>query len=140
MNEINALCHELILYSTEWYQDEISKEELNLKMDLLLSRIDKIEINYRQPLDISSVKAKDSFNSLLVKTKYKATASINTLIATSNKKTYKAKVNFLLKNQLYFGSLHRTMRNNINAYVLRNQLSYWNPNVEIFKLGGNENE
>ncbi|MFB5196153.1 hypothetical protein ACE198_14690 [Neobacillus sp. KR4-4] len=140
MNEINTICQELIDYSKEWYQDEITKDELNLKLDLLISRIERIEINYRQPLDMASDKAKDTFNSLLAKTRYKAIISLNTLKATSKKQSYKAKVNFILKNKMFYGNLHRTMRNNIQGYLHRNQLQYWNPNLSIFKLGGMENE
>ncbi|WP_413299714.1 hypothetical protein AA0X95_16605 [Bacillus sp. 1P10SD] len=140
MNEINSICQELIDYSKEWYQEEITKEELNIKLELLINRIERIEINYRQPLDLASDKAKDSLNSLLSKTRYKAIIGINNLIATTNKKAYTSKVNFLLKNKLYYGSLQRTMKNNIQGYIHRNQLHYWNPNVEIFKLRGNENE
>jgi hypothetical protein len=140
MNEINAICQELIDYSKDWYQDEITKDELNLKLDLLISRIERLEINYRQPLDMASDKAKSTFDSLLSKTKYKAVSSIKVLKATSKKQSYKAKVNFLLKNKLYFGSFARTIQNNIQGYLHRNQLQYWNPNLSIFKLGGNVNE
>jgi hypothetical protein len=140
VNEINSICQEIIQYSTEWYQDEITKDELNIKLSLLASRIERIEISYRQPLDMASDKAKDSLNSLLAKTRYKALNGIHVLKVTSKKQSYKAKVNFLLNNKLYFGGLHRTMKNNIRGYVLKNQLQYWNPNIEIFKLGGKENE
>jgi hypothetical protein len=140
MNEINALCQEIIDYSKEWYQDEITKEELNIKLSLLESQIGRIEINFLQPLDMASDKAKDSLNSLLAKTRYKALNSIYVLKVTSKKQSYKAKVNFLLNNKLYFGSLNRTLQNNIRGYLVRNQLQYFNPNIEIFKLGGKENE
>jgi hypothetical protein len=135
VNEINAICQELIQYSTEFFKDEITKDELNIKLDLLIGRIERIEINYSQPLEIKNDRVLQSFQQLLFKSKFKAIESISGLKATSRKQSYTAKLNRILKNKLYFSSLQRTLQNTAKAYVLKNQLQYWNPNLQVFKLG-----
>jgi hypothetical protein len=141
MYEINSMLQELIDYSKDYNMDEISKEELNLKLDLLSERLQRVEINFNeQPMDILPKHVKNSFNALLFQSKYRTIESIQTLIESTDKRSYNVRVRQVLGHKLYFRSLYRTMWNNINAYVTRNGLQYWNTNMQIFVLGGNENE
>jgi hypothetical protein len=141
MYEINSMLEELMEYSKEYNMDEISKEELNLKLDLLISRIEKVEINFtEQPMDTLPEYVKGSFNALLFQSKYKAIESIKTLKDAKEKRSVNARLRKVLGNKLYFRSLYSVMWKNINGYVNRNGLQHWNPNMQIFIIqGGNEN-
>jgi hypothetical protein len=141
MEVINEMLTELVEISKEYNDGIIEKDELNLKLDLIKIRIESIEINYKkQPLDYLDDRVRASFNQLLFRTKFKSLSSIHLLKDTKNRKSYNAKLRFILKNKLFFNQLHRTLQRNIEAYVRKNDLMFYNPNTPTFRQRGNDNE
>jgi hypothetical protein len=141
MEVINGILTELVDISQEYNDGIIDKDELNLKLDLIKIRIESIEINYRkQPLDYLDDRIRLSFNQLLFRAKFKSLSSIQLLKDTKNRKSYNAKLRFILKNKLFFNQLHRTLQRNIEAYVKKNDLMYHNPNTPTFRQRGNDND
>jgi hypothetical protein len=125
MKLIEPMLEELKEISKDWNSEVITKDELNLKLDLLLLRIEFIEIDYsKSPLTRLDARIQDSFNQLLFRTKYKAKHCINLLKDTSNKKGYNARLRLIINNKLYFNPLYKTIKNSISGYIDRNKLRH----------------
>lgn len=131
MKLIEEIVEELKIVSTE-YNGEGDKEVINLKLDLLLQRIEKIELNiegtpYKDAPDVS----KKVLFKLLYQHKYKAMKGIQALKEADNKSKYNRIARTLIARKLYFPSLHRTMTVDIDNYVIVNQMIYLNE-LQIF--------
>jgi hypothetical protein len=141
MELINEMLTELVEISQDYNIGITDKVEANLKLELLRNRIEMVEINYsKQPLDRLDSRIQSTYNQLLFRTKYKAISGFNLLIEATSKKSYNAKLRFILKNKLFFSQLHRTLLRNVEAYVKKNDLKFYNPNTPFFYQGGNKND
>lgn len=136
MQLINELIQELVHYSSEWNNNKISKDELNIKLDLISNRLKLIEIDFsNDPLYILDSHVMASFNQILYQTQYKAIQSLNTLKDTDDKRSYNASLRRLLESKFYFKSLNSTMQKNVHAYIKRNKLRYVSARIQVFILG-----
>jgi hypothetical protein len=122
---INFVVDDLITISEEFNTGEITKEELDIKLELLIQNLEAITINFSEaPLKNIDKRIKDSFNQLLFKTKHKAISCIYLLISTKNKKSYNSKLRWMVTNKLYFNNLNMTLTKSIESYIHRNGLLY----------------
>lgn len=142
MKLIDELVNELIEYSQEWNEDEITKEELNCKLELLIKRLELVELNiYGNEFSSIAESIKQTFSQLHFKTRYKAISCIQLLINTPNKASYNAKLRWILKTKLYYKQLFKTLNNNIHAYMEYSVIPQVR-GIQIFvsKEGGTVNE
>ena len=125
MQIIDEMIQELTDYSTEYNTGDISKEELNLKLQLIISRIQELQIDYSHspfvylPADVLKV-----FTNLLNRYKAKATVSLTTLIEANSKASYNRKARHLIEKKLYFQSLFTAINRNITGWTFRNNTKY----------------
>lgn len=116
MKQIDEIIEKLRVYAGEFSASEIGKEEFNLKVDLLIRKVERIEINY----DVTSFSLQSNiFNQLLFQCKYKAITALKELQQTGQKRIFNAKIRQVLANKLYFLSLHYSLTNNIDKYQIR---------------------
>ncbi|KON88870.1 hypothetical protein AF332_20080 [Sporosarcina globispora] len=112
-------------YSTEYNTGEISREELNLKLELMISRMDKVQLDYSNspfiylPADVLGV-----FNNLLRRYKAKSKLGLTKLIEAPNKASYNRKARYLIGRKLFFASLHSTIQRNVQGWAMRNNSEY----------------
>jgi hypothetical protein len=132
MKLIDAILEELKVYAAEFAAGETSKEELNLKLDLLICRVERIEINYDNKLRLQE----NIFKQLLSQRKYKAIVALKELQKTDQKRIFNARVRQILKNKLYFLSLHYSLKNNIEKYQIRDGKQPINRNIQLFITEG----
>ncbi|WP_186578840.1 hypothetical protein [Aquibacillus kalidii] len=134
MKLINELLDELIELENEYYNGFIDKVELNLRLQLIISKIDKLAINYHvEPLrKLVRRKHTKPFNQLLFKAKYHAVQSLIKLIQTKNKRTFQAILGLIISNNLYFNTLYKLLNNSCKAYIVRNQIVDPPDSIQVF--------
>ncbi|USK45516.1 hypothetical protein [Cytobacillus oceanisediminis] len=131
MKIIEEMVDEIRLYSTEYNSGEIEKEELNLKIQLLISKIDRLQLDFSHspyiylPADVLSV-----FTNLLRRYKAKAKLGLTKLIEAPSKASYNRKTRYLISKKLFFASLHSTIQRNVQGWSMRNAKNY--PNVRSY--------
>ncbi|MDF2039353.1 hypothetical protein P2R12_20685 [Cytobacillus oceanisediminis] len=125
MKLIEELIQELTDYSTEYNTGEISKEELNLKLELMISRIDKIQLdNSHSPFIYLPADVLGVFTNLLRRYSVKAKLGLTKLIEAPNKASYNRKARYLIERKLYYVSLHSTIHRNVQGWAMRNTSKY----------------
>lgn len=130
---INEITQDLKDINQDWNTGIIGIETRNTKLDLLIQRMDLIEIDMsRQPLEVLPVNLQTSYKSLELKTCLKAIDCLQLLQRTKNKRSYNVKLRGMIKNKLYFLQLYKTVTRNRWAYADRNKLKYYNMNLQIF--------
>lgn len=113
---IEAILHDFRDAAVEVNAREISKEEFNLKMDLLAARIGAVRIDYAA----AHIHAwQGHFTQLLFQTRFKAVEALQELKRTEGRRTFNNKVRGALETQLFFRSLHRTIEANTRAYQIK---------------------
>ncbi|MBN3556055.1 hypothetical protein JYA63_17380 [Fictibacillus nanhaiensis] len=137
MKYIEAILKELKEYAAEFTGEVISKEEFNLKMDLLIRKIDRIEINF---IDTKLGLQPNIFNQLLFQRKFKATEALRDLQQQDRKRVFNAKTRKILANKLYFLSLYHTLKHNISKYQFREGKSDIDLNIQILIEGDQDHE
>jgi hypothetical protein len=136
---INRLMDELTAISVDYNKGVITKQEKDIKLDLLINQLELVEVNlYQQPLDELPERVKDSYRQLAFRTRYKSIESIKQLKEANGKVSYNASLRQVLGNRMHFKSLYRTVRVNTQAYISRNQLQYYSLNMEVFVLKGED--
>ncbi|MBM7570868.1 hypothetical protein [Aquibacillus albus] len=136
MEQIIQLLEELIDVTDGYQKDEIDQVEFHLKLQLLISKIDKIEINtaiypFKKLVTRRHTKF---FNQLLYKSKYKAIQALLKMRETSNKQLVQQRLQIILINKLYFHSLYEKLMNNCEVYMREYPLSYSLENMQVFIL------
>jgi hypothetical protein len=118
MELINEYLQELIETSNQYNSNQIDIEERNLKLDLLLHRLELIQIEYSiTPFNVLSERIQDTFNQLLFRSRHRSITSIESLIATTDKRSFNATVRRILASKLYFSTIHSTMQRQIVGYL-----------------------
>jgi hypothetical protein len=131
MKLIDEMVEELILYSKAYNNDDIDKNTLNLKLQLLYKRIELIEIDFsKRPLINLPSSVQGVFKQLLYSAKYTSLSSIQDLIDANGKREYNRKARLTIGNRLFFKSIHKTMKLNIWGYAERNQ----SKNIQEFDI------
>ncbi|MCP1146158.1 hypothetical protein [Lysinibacillus endophyticus] len=127
---IDELLQELADISTE-FNHENDAEIRNLKLDLLIQRVESIEVNMSEaPLESLDIKVKKVFNQLLLKHKVKSVSSLQSL-KQMNKRSYNRVVRTLISKRLFFSGLNNTMTRSISSYKEKNKLQHIQP-FQIF--------
>jgi hypothetical protein len=140
MRLIEELIDELSLYSKAYNRNEIDKDTLNLKLQLLYKRVELIEINFsKQPLLTLPPSVQGVFRQLLFSAKYTSLSSIEDLIKANGKRDYNHKARLTIGNKLYFKSIGNTMKLNLKGYADRNQPKYVTE-FDIFIIGRKEDD
>ncbi|MRH42119.1 hypothetical protein GH741_05445 [Aquibacillus halophilus] len=134
MQLIDELLDDLIEVASNYNNEFIDKIELDLKLQLLISKVDRIEINFKvTPLQkLVARRHTKSFNQLLYRSKYKATESLLKLKGASNKRLFNSKLDQILANSLEFNYLYNMLDASCNAYITRNQLEPLPKPIQIF--------
>lgn len=132
MKVIDELIKELVSISNEYNRDN-DKEIINLKLDLLIKRVENISLNMDEaPLKAIDSFIKGKFNQLLYKHKVKAIQGLVMLKEADSKRKYNHKARRLIDSKMYFPRLHKTMTKNIESYVHVNRWQYVTK-FQIFK-------
>ncbi|WP_066385488.1 hypothetical protein [Neobacillus mesonae] len=140
MKLIDELIQELIDISQEWNSSEISTDTRNLKLELLESQLEQLQIDFSiQPFKLVSYGNQGTFKQLLNQHVAKAKVGLNTLKSTDNKRKYNAAARHLISRKLYFSALNRSIQRSISAYEFVNKMQPAS-DYQIFILGGNSNE
>ncbi|MGE6488788.1 hypothetical protein [Paenisporosarcina sp. NPDC076898] len=122
MKLIDDMIQELTDISQEWNDDEISSEVRNMKLELLISQVEQIQIQFSNPLENLPPHVTNVYNQLLNRHKYKAVISLNELKQATTKRQYNGIARLLIQRKLYFPSLHRSFKRNIAAYANANKM------------------
>ncbi|WP_138417166.1 hypothetical protein [Aquibacillus sediminis] len=134
MKLIDELIEQLITIVHEYKQDRIDHIEFQLQLQYLISRIDKVEINFHvQPLDrVVKKNHTKPFNQLLFKAKYHAIESILSLQKTHNRQALQAKLHAIILKNLYFESIEKLLFQSCEAYMDKNQLNCIVTDKDVF--------
>ncbi|MCT2537486.1 hypothetical protein NC661_00845 [Aquibacillus koreensis] len=135
MKLIDELIQALIELVHDYNVGLIDQIELQLKLQYLISRIDKIEINYNvKPFkQLVNRKHTITLDQLLYKAKYRAVQSILVLKNVRTKNALSHQLSVLIGKNLYFESLYRTLESCYYAYINMNHLDEFSKEVELFK-------
>jgi hypothetical protein len=141
VTQIESILQELRDLSNQYNKKEISKDELNISLDLLVKRLENVKINYSiRPLSFLSETVAKIFNQRLIQVRNKAIEAINMLKKTDNRKSYNAKVRYLIDRKLYFGQLHHQIVKNIMSYESIISIEHLKLTGDIFIIGGGTDE
>jgi hypothetical protein len=143
MIEISRMLTELENCSVEFNRGKITEKELHVKIGLILTKLEKVEISYEyQPLDTLPQRVQDSFNTLLYANRYKAIISLTELAeASGDKRSYNSKLRHIIGSRFGFKNLYRTMKINIDGYIRRNDLRFYATSYQVFIIKGeNDND
>ncbi|WP_226037889.1 hypothetical protein [Aquibacillus saliphilus] len=134
MKLIYELLEELTEVASDYNKDLIDKIELDLKLQLLMSKVDKIEINfYVSPLQkLVNKRHTNLFNQLLFKSKYNAKQSLIRLKEANNKCAFNTKLGLILANNLNFNYLYEILENSCRAYISRNHVKHEHVPIQLF--------
>lgn len=113
MQLINEIMADLKETAEELATNSISSEEFNLKVDLMIERINRIEINF---LDCKINNYHPIFDRLLAKTKFRATEVLQELQKNQEKRGFNSRVRRILAAHLYFKPIQRTVQRNMIGY------------------------
>ncbi|MED4037045.1 hypothetical protein [Niallia taxi] len=139
MKFLNEMIEELIDISHEFSHGEITLDERNLKIDLLINQVEQLEINYVNPIENLPMHVKSVYESLLSRHKYKAIVSLKTLKQVDNKRTYNATVRHLISKKLYFNAMLRSINRSIWGYSEVNKMVHVK-DFTVLKFNENEGE
>lgn len=138
---VNELMDLLKDFSTDWNDGNIDTKERNVEIDALIDHVKNLEINFtQQPLNKLPNDIKYVFNNHLKRYKLRIALALTSLKEVNNRKSYNAKVRYLLNKQLYFKSLFNLLQRSIAGYDNRNKLYFSNNSIQIFILGSENNE
>ncbi|QFT88069.1 hypothetical protein FIU87_05400 [Bacillus sp. THAF10] len=125
MKLIEEMVQELTEYSTEYNKRELCKEELNLKIQLIIKRIEYVQIDYsHSPFIYLPSEVLKVFSNLLARYKSKAVDSLKQLLKADNKASYNKKARYLVQRKLYFLSFDSTIQRNVQAWAFKNNSKY----------------
>jgi hypothetical protein len=113
MKLIDEILEEFKAAAAEFTARETSKEEFNLKIDLLFGRIERIEVNF---VDTHIHTYQKIFNQLLWQRKHRVIEALKELQQTDRKQVFNATVRRILAVKIYFFSNYRSKNANMNAY------------------------
>lgn len=131
---IEELLQELTDISTDFNTDN-DMEIRNLKLDLLIQRVESIELNMKDnPLEAADKKAKTTLNHLLLRYKLKAIISLKSL-KEKDKRSYNKIARNIISKKLFFTSLHTTITRSTRGYMDRNKLHHVQQQFQIFIEG-----
>lgn len=120
MKIIEEMIQELKDVSTGWNKGLLSTEERDLKIDLIIGQVEKLQINFL-PLAAATEDTREVFNLLLNSRKYVAIESLTDLKAAGDSKR---KYNYIARNvlakKLYFPPLALTIERTVKGYSIRN--------------------
>ncbi|WP_078408727.1 hypothetical protein [Priestia abyssalis] len=137
---IDELIQELTDISSEWNVGDISTEERNLKIDLLVKQLDQFQLNFgHDSLQNLNPHIHNVFTSLLNKHKSKAVVNLTSLKQADDKRKYNRIARILIERKLYFPALHRTIYRSIKGYADRDG-RYYVEEFQVFTLGSDDNE
>jgi hypothetical protein len=122
--------------ASEFSVGETSKEEFKLKIDLLIGRVERIEINF---IDTHIHTYQKIFNQLLFQRKHRAVEALKELKQTDRKQIFNARVRRILAAKLYFSSIYRTINSSMYGYLSKHGYKLKN-NIQIFIEEGQDHE
>ena len=129
MKYINALMEELWIYSEEYAAEKINHEEYQLKLDLIIRKVERIGINS----DATRLSLQSNlFNPLLLQRKYKARTALRELRQViDDRRQFNAKVHEILASKLGFLNFYQTLKQNIDLYQERDGKKPVDPQIFI---------
>jgi hypothetical protein len=113
MKLIEEIIAELKAAAIEFTAGETNKEEFNLKIDLLIGQVERIEINF---VDTHINTYQSIFNQLLYQRKHSAVEDLKELQLADRRQVVNTWVRRLLESKLYFTSIYRTITANMYGY------------------------
>ncbi len=120
MKLIEEMIEELKAVSTDWNKGLLSTEERNLKIDLIISQVEKLQVNFL-PLAAATDDTRSVFKQLLNSRKYVAIESLTALKeAGKNKRKYNSMARDVIAKKLYFSPLALTIERTAKGYSIRN--------------------
>jgi hypothetical protein len=120
MKLIEGMIEELKDVSTGWNKGQLSTEERNLKIDLIIGQVKGIHINFL-PLEAATEDTRGVFKQLLTSRKFVAIESLTDLKkAGNNKRKYNSIARNLIAKKLYFSPLALTIERTARGYSIRN--------------------
>jgi hypothetical protein len=144
MKLIDTILEELKVYAAEFAAGETSKEEFNLQIDLLIGRVERIEINFegtgirsdpnnrRTTADVQPI-----FKRLLLQRKYRAAEALKDLQQPNiSKRVFNHRVRNTLTTKLYFKPLEYMVRKNMITYHETNGGYILKDNIQLFITEG----
>jgi hypothetical protein len=148
MKLIESILEDLKVYAGEYVAGEISKEEFHLKLDLLISRVDQIEINFvgtglrsdkrnrKTTADVQPI-----FKQLLFQRKFRAVEALEELKQPQiSKRILNHQVRKILAAKLYFKPLEYMVRRSMISYHGINGGYILKDNMQLFIQGGQDHE
>jgi hypothetical protein len=139
---ITEMIEEIKEISTSYNKGEMTKEEVNLQLKVMLVNISNLAIDFSHtPLDrIPEQRVKDVFNQMLYKHQYKATNYLNLMIQANKKVTYNKYARLVIQTQLFFVPFSNCMKRNIEGYTHRNDFKHVKPFQILIMKGNDTNE
>ncbi|CEG30039.1 hypothetical protein [Peribacillus simplex] len=135
MRVIDEILDDLLTAATDLNAGNLSREEFNLTVDLLIRRVNQVRINYEGARIHVFQRV---FNQLLFSAKFKAMEGLKEFKeAATHKKSFNNRIRGILGQKLHFLSLYRTIKANRDGYRDRNGY-YLKSDIEIFVLEGGE--
>lgn len=129
MKIIDGILDDLKIAAKEYAAGEISKEEFGLHVDLLLERVDRIEIDF---VSTKIHTYQRIFNQLLFQAKFRATEALEELKRINSKVAFNAKMRRILATKLCFKSLHKTIEKNAWGYSNHHRYKLKLSEIQIF--------
>ncbi|KQU17809.1 hypothetical protein ASG65_26195 [Bacillus sp. Leaf13] len=134
MRVIDEILDDLLNAANDLNAGNLSKEEFNLTIDLMIGRINEVKINYE---GVRIHVFQRVFDQLLFQSRYKAVEALKELREVTHKKSFNNQMRAILGQKLHFQSLYRTIKANRDGYRDRNGY-FLKPDIEIFILEGGE--
>jgi hypothetical protein len=99
-----------------------------LKIDLMISQVERIEINF---IDTHIHTYQKIFNQLLFQRKYRAIEALRELQQMDRKQVFNARIRKIQNDKLYFYSIYRTINANMYGYQSKHY-SKLKSDIQIF--------
>ena len=134
MRVIDEILDDLLNAANDLNAGNLSKEEFDLKIDLMIGRVNQVRINYAE---VRIHTFQRIFEQLLFTAKFKAVEALKELRESNHKKSFNNRVRAILGQKMHFLALYKTVQSNMYGYRDRN--GYYLPsNIEVFILEGGE--
>ncbi|MFE4352458.1 hypothetical protein [Peribacillus butanolivorans] len=134
MRVIDEILDDLLAAIRDLNADNLSKKEFDLKIDLMIGRVNQVRINYE---GVRIHVFQRIFEQLLFQARYKAVEALKELREATHKKSFNNRVRGILRQKLHFLPLYKTVQSNMYGYRDRNGY-YLPPNIQVFVLEGGE--
>lgn len=139
MKLIEGMIEELRDISIGWNKGQLSTEERDLKIDLIIGQVKEIQINFL-PLEAATDDTRDVFKQLLTSRKFVAVESLTALkTAGNNKRKYNYMARDAIAKKLYFSPLALTIERTARGYAIRNDGLFHTKEFQKF-IKNNESE